>query len=148
MIADANICLANPDLIDNIIDQVDENNNDGLEDVIDQATRSLIDNQNIAQKPNVAKAKIIILNKITAKSAEYNFLVNQPEKIGNLLIEVKSCIKGKQRFEHDHAMAIFIWEQLGDNSKKLLFNNWVLVKNLAISSFEHPVYEIIPLKCF
>jgi len=127
---------ANKDGIDNILDIID---------APDQQQEAL---EQMDQASHAQKAEIIILNKITAKSVKYIFSLNQPKEIGTLSIELKACLKGADAFARNNAMAVLVREQHDKQPSRTIFYSWLFTHNPSISSFEHPVYEIIPLKCF
>jgi hypothetical protein len=139
--ADAQLVMAN-DKIDDILEQIDEES--AAPQIADDASEVAPEQK----EPSASKAEIIILNKITAKSKKYIIELGKIEKIGNISLMIKSCFKGSDPFQRDHAMAIFIWEDKDGQDSSLIFHSWILAKNLSIVNFEHPVYEILPQRCW
>lgn len=92
-------------------------------------------------------AEIILLNKITAKSSPYLMKIGEARLFGNISIEVKACVKGDDPFERDNFMLIKVCQHKTDSDNICIFDAWILSSNPSLSNFEHPVYEIIALKC-
>jgi len=92
-------------------------------------------------------AKIVILNKITAKSELVKFELNKAESFGNLSIKVHKCAKNTNPLRPANLVLITVFDNKPDGNKSVLFDGWMDSSNLAISTLEHPVYEIIPRNC-
>ncbi len=93
------------------------------------------------------KAKIIILNKITAKSNMVELKLNEIRFFGNLSIEVAKCAKNKDPIKSSNFMLIKVFDNKPDDDRILIFNGWVDSANPSISSVEHAVYEVMPQEC-
>lgn len=92
-------------------------------------------------------AKIVILNKITAKSELLKFELNKAKSFGNLSVEVHKCAKNTNPLRPSNLVLITVFDNKPDGNKSLVFDGWMDSSNLAISTVEHPVYEIIPRDC-
>jgi hypothetical protein len=92
-------------------------------------------------------AEIIILNKITAKSFAQILKIGEIKFFGNLSIEVNRCIKNDDQFNFNSLMLITILDNRIDDDDFLAFHGWIIPSNPSLATFEHPVYEIIPVKC-
>ncbi|RTK92835.1 MAG: DUF2155 domain-containing protein [Rickettsiales bacterium] len=103
------------------------------------------DSVNLKQFIETDFAKIIILNKITAKSVIENLKINQATTFGNLSIILKKCVHNTDPFHLNNSMLISIDDIRFEN--KNLFQGWIFSSNPSISTFEHSVYEIIALEC-
>ncbi|MCP5375157.1 MAG: DUF2155 domain-containing protein [Rickettsiaceae bacterium] len=93
------------------------------------------------------KANIIVLNKITAKSELVKFELNKIESFGNLSVEVHKCAKNNNPLRPANLILITVFDNKPDGNKSLVFDGWMDSSNLAISTLEHPVYEIMPRNC-
>ncbi len=91
-------------------------------------------------------ATIIILNKITAKPVTENLKINQAKVFGNLSITVKKCVKNLDPYNLNSSMLISI-DDTKLNETNNLFLGWLFSDNPSISTFEHSVFEIIPINC-
>lgn len=96
---------------------------------------------------NKSKAKLIILNKITAKSELVEFRLGETKYFGNLSVEVKKCVKKTDPLNSSSLMLVSIFDNKPDDDKKSVFQGWIDSSNLSISTIEHPIYEIIPKEC-
>ncbi len=92
-------------------------------------------------------AKIIILNKITAKSELVEFKLGEAKSFGNISVELNRCAKNTDPLKSSNLMLIKVLDKKFNNDKSVLFNGWMDSSNLSISTLEHPVYEIIPIDC-
>ena len=92
-------------------------------------------------------AKIIILNKITAKSEAVEFKLGGAKSFGNISIEVQKKKKNTDPLKSSNLILITVFDNKIDNDKLLVFHGWMDSSNLSISTLEHPVYEVIPMDC-
>lgn len=92
-------------------------------------------------------AKIIVLNKITAKSELTEFKLGMIKFFGNLSIEVHKCVRNADPVRSANLVLITVFDNKLDNDKLLVFHGWMDSSNLSISTLEHPVYELIPVDC-
>lgn len=116
-------------------------------EVIENTVSDIVQKDSVELKEFIEMefAKIIILNKITAKSVMENLKVNQVITFGDLSIILKKCVQNIDPFNSNNAMLISIDDSRFEN--KNLFQGWIFSSNPSISTFEHPVYEIIALEC-
>lgn len=119
------------------------NSNEAVKNKISDIVQK--DSVNLKQFIETDLAKIIILNKITAKSVIKNLKINQATTFGNLSIILKKCVQNTDPFNLNNSMLISIDDIKFEN--KNLFQGWIFSSNPSISTFEHPVYEIIALEC-
>ena len=92
-------------------------------------------------------AKIIILNKITAKSELIEFKLGKVKLFGNLSVEVHKCAKNTDPLKSSNLVLLTVFDNKFDDNKLLVFHGWMDSSNLSISTLEHPVYEVIPMDC-
>jgi len=93
------------------------------------------------------RAKITVLNKITAKSEQVIFDIGQVKFFGNLSIEVHKCIQSTDPYEPNNLMLLTIFDNKADDDQLSVFHGWVVTSNPSLSTLEHPVYEVIPMTC-
>lgn len=91
------------------------------------------------------KAKIIVMNKITAISKE--FLVDVGSKInyGKAIVDVHKC--GRVKDTDDNFILVSLSESLSHNDSKLIFRGWIFSRSLSLSAVEHPIYQLIAVEC-
>jgi hypothetical protein len=143
-----NISLAKEKTIDDVfkdseINKISENSNDAShqKDIF-----SYVDQDKLNYD---TKAKIIILNKITANSREFLIDVGGKASYGRAEVTVHKCahIKGS----NEDLMLVSLYENLGsdgDEASKLLFKGWIFSNSLSISAVEHPIYQLIAAGCY
>lgn len=93
------------------------------------------------------RARLIILNKITAKSSRALFNLGEVMFFGNLSVEVHKCIKSTDPFNENNLMLLTIFDNRIDDDNLSVFHGWVVSSNPSLSTLEHPVYEVIPVDC-
>lgn len=127
--------------IDNIIESLQEKSNTELET---PKTITNSDNKDLHYKDT---AKLIVLNKITAKSRELELKLGEVKFFGNLSIEVHKCIKNASPYDDYSLILITVFDNKLDDDKLLVFHGWIVSKYPSLSTLEHPVYEVIPIDC-
>jgi hypothetical protein len=93
------------------------------------------------------RAKIVVLNKITAKSEQIIFDIGQVKFFGNLSIEVHKCVQSTDLYEPNNLMLLTIFDNKVDDDQLSVFHGWIATSNPSLSTLEHPVYEVIPMSC-
>jgi len=86
------------------------------------------------------------LDKITARVIELTLPNGQTLGFGGLVVRVSAC--NRRPPEEPPEAAAFI--EIGDaktNPATLLFRGWMFASSPAVSSFEHPVYDVRVLRC-
>ena len=92
--------------------------------------------------------EIIVLNKITTKSQKLVLQVGEVKYFNTLSIEINKCINSHDLINPNNFMLITIFDNKVMANSLSVFHGWMMSNNLSISSLEHPVYEIIPRRCF
>lgn len=110
-------------------------------------TQQVIDSSQDNPLVRMSRAELIILNKITAKSTRAIFNLGEIKFFGNLSIEVHKCIKSTDPFNANNLMLITVFDNKIDDDNLSVFHGWVLSSNPSLSTLEHPVYEVLPVKC-
>lgn len=95
----------------------------------------------------IGRAELIILNKITAKSARVNLALGEVRFFGNLSVEVHRCIKNPDPLDNNNFMLLSAFDHKIDDDNVSIFHGWMLSSNPSVSTLEHPVYEIFPVNC-
>lgn len=124
--------------------QIKSNNSSILEDREKKSEISVDfynkETSNLSYKKN---ASIVVLNKITGKAELVNFELDKSILFGKISIKVQKCIKVSNPLRPTNLMFIKVF----NNNIRLIFDGWIDSSNLSLSNLEHPVYEIIPIKC-
>jgi len=102
----------------------------------------------MAPQKNYADIVILqALNKITARASELVVPVGSSIRFGNLEITARLCWKSSPEDTPDSKALLEIDEQKPDEEKKKIFYGWMLASSPALSSLEHPVYDITVINC-
>ena len=100
-----------------------------------------------ADLQTTAKAKIIVLNKITAKAEEVILSFGEVKFFGNLSIELRQCIKSDDPYQPDNMVLLSIFDNKTGDELVSVFDGWILSSSPSLSILEHPVYEVIVRDC-
>ena len=87
------------------------------------------------------------LDKITARVSDIDAPVGKTVQFGTLAITVRACEKSSPEDKPEDAAFLQIDEirQGEDNIRR--FSGWMFAQSPALSSLEHPVYDVILLDC-
>ena len=91
------------------------------------------------------------LDKITARIATVPITLNQPFQFGTLEIELKHCAFTPPEVPPEAAAFLeirdvgFVDDEASD--KITVFSGWMFASSPAVSSLEHPVYDVTLLAC-
>ena len=100
---------------------------------------------------NSEQALLQTLDKITARIATVEVSLNQPLRFGTLEIELKHCAFRPPE-EPPEAAAFLEIRDIGfandsTQDKIIVFSGWMFASSPAVSSLEHPVYDVTLLAC-
>jgi hypothetical protein len=87
------------------------------------------------------------LDKITARVKEIDAPVGQTVHFGTLLITVRDCEKAPPEDRPEDAAFVQIDEARPGEENLRRFSGWMFAQSPALSSLEHPVYDVILLDC-
>ena len=91
------------------------------------------------------------LDKITARIGTVTVTLDQPVQFGTLEIELKHCAFTPPEFPPEAAAFLeirdvgFVDNEASD--KITVFSGWMFASSPAVSSLEHPVYDVTLLAC-
>ena len=105
-------------------------------------TASQIDQSNFA---NVAILQG--LNKITAKTSEFEIKVDDSVEFGKLTIIVRKCWQAPADQRPESKILLEIYENINEDTKNKIFYGWMFASSPSISSLEHPIYDVTALGC-
>ena len=104
-------------------------------------------NNKQVQFKNCNVAKVIALNKITAKSKEISLKIGESQYFGNIEIKIHKCLKSLDQYFPNNNILLTVTEQKIDDDQMVLFQGWLMSSSISVSTFEHPVYEIFAKDC-
>lgn len=93
------------------------------------------------------KAQIVILNKITTKPYTLNIVTGKRYNFSNISYEIHKCAKSTDPYNLSNKMLVSVYDTKEKKDSSLIFRGWMISTNPSISTIEHPVYELIPIKC-
>ncbi len=87
------------------------------------------------------------LDKITARVSEIDAPVGKTVQFGSLAITVRDCEKNPPEDRPEDAAFLQIDEVQPGEENVRRFSGWMFAQSPALSSLEHPVYDVILLDC-
>jgi hypothetical protein len=99
-------------------------------------------------RPDVAKAVLRGLDKITARITTFDAPIGRQVFFGTLLITVRSCAKRPPEETPEVAAFMDILDRRpGEVATTPLFTGWMFASSPALSALEHPVYDVWVIDC-
>ena len=92
-------------------------------------------------------ARIVALNKITAKSKEFSIKIGGTAYFGNIAISVKKCWSNNDPYFLQNKILLTVVENRVDDDPQNIFAGWMISSNMQASAMEHPSYEVIAIDC-
>ena len=123
-------------------EEVEELNNETISNEIIKNKKKKL------SKNNLSSAKLIGLDKITAKTSEIVINLGEIKKFGPLEIKVLKCGK----IESDSKNNSVAYLQVKDlsenqNEKVFIFNGWTFSSDPTIAPFDHAIYDLQLVDC-
>jgi hypothetical protein len=87
------------------------------------------------------------LDKITARVSEIDAPIGKMVQFGTLAITVRDCEKNPPEDRPEDAAFLQIDEVHPGEENIRRFSGWMFAQSPALSSLEHPVYDVILLDC-
>lgn len=87
------------------------------------------------------------LNKVTARLSQLDAPVGTTIHFGNLEIIVKRCWQAPQTERPENAALLEIIDRRPGETPTVVFNGWMFSSSPSLSGLEHPVYDIVVLRC-
>tara|TARA_B100000575_G_scaffold4702_1_gene3517 strand:+ start:2444 stop:2950 length:507 start_codon:yes stop_codon:yes gene_type:complete len=119
------------------------------------------DNENLTIKKDLKEKKksiksqktshaiLIGLDKITAKSSEFEVNLNETKKFGPLEIKILKCGKVKVNNKLDDVAYMQVKDlTTSENEKVFIFNGWTFASDPSLTPFDHAIYDLQLLNCF
>lgn len=108
-------------------------------------------NQKFNQESNIFKdcdqAKLIAINKTTAKSKHIMLKSKHIRYFGNIGIQMHKCIKNLNQYTPDNYILLTVIENKIDEDPNLIFQGWITSSDISASVMEHPIYELFLQEC-
>ncbi|MGO1120927.1 DUF2155 domain-containing protein [Rhodovibrionaceae bacterium A322] len=87
------------------------------------------------------------LDKITARISTFEAPLNQAIDFGSLSIVARACYKTPPVEPPESAAFLEVDDVRPDRPRQALFTGWMYASSPAISSLEHPVYDVWVIDC-
>ena len=115
---------------------------------IDDVNKNKLKNKKENQLNLTSQAKLIGLDKITAKSSEIVVNLNEIKKFGPLEIKILKCGKIKNNNIIDDVAYLQVKDlSKSENEKVFIFNGWTFASDPSLAPFDHAIYDIQLLNC-
>ena len=123
-------------------EEVEDSNNDITSNEI------IKNKKKILPKNNLSTARLIGLDKITAKTSDIIINLGETKKFGPLEIKVLKC--GKINSDNKNNSVAYL--QVKDmsenqNEKVFIFNGWTFASDPTIAPFDHAIYDLQLVNC-
>ena len=120
----------------------------------DNSTDDIVNNDSIKNKKkilpknNLSSAKLIGLDKITAKTSEIVINLGETKKFGPLEIKVLKCGKIDSGNTSNSVAYLQVKDSSeNENEKVFIFNGWTFSSDSTINPFDHAIYDLQLINC-
>ena len=87
------------------------------------------------------------LDKVTGRTSTFSIPIGEVGHFGKTLIVPDSCYSRPPEESPENAAFLFVFEKSLKGENIELFKGWMFSSNPALSSMEHPVYDIWVVEC-
>jgi hypothetical protein len=87
------------------------------------------------------------LDKVTTRRQEIKALLGTVTSFGNLEIVPHACWQAPAEQQPESATLLEIWQWKSTDKPSFVFFGWMFSSSPALSSLEHPIYDITVLQC-
>jgi len=94
-----------------------------------------------------SSANLVAINKITAKSKQITVKMGQSAHFDNAELKLHRCFKDGSSDATSNQMLITVVENKFDEDPRQIFHGWLISSAPALSTLEHPVYEVVASEC-
>ena len=123
-------------------EEVEDSSNDTISNIV------IKDKKKILQKNKLSSAKLIGLDKITAKTSEIIINLGEIKKFGPLEIKVLKCGKINSDDKNDSVAYLQVKDMSeNQNEKVFIFNGWTFASDPTIAPFDHAIYDLQLVNC-
>ena len=103
--------------------------------------------KDLSQK-SISSAKLIGLDKITAKTSEIVVNLGEVKKFGPLEIKVLKCGKVDTNNVNNNVAYLQVKDSsVNKNEKVFIFNGWTFSSDPTIAPFDHAIYDLQLVNC-
>ena len=88
-----------------------------------------------------------VLDKVTARVKSMTIANDDYRRLGDVIVRPRACQKSDPLEAPESAAFLEIWEFDTDQDPQWIFSGWMFASSPAISSMNHPVYDIWVVEC-
>jgi hypothetical protein len=134
--------LINLDELKPSFEDVEDSNNNSNGNIVIKKRKKLILNNNLSS------ARLIGLDKITAKTSKIIINLGETKKFGPLEIKLLKCGKVKSENVEDNVAYLQVKDiSKNENDKVYIFNGWTFSSDPTIAPFDHAIYDLQLITC-
>ncbi len=87
------------------------------------------------------------LDKVTGRTSTFSIPVGEVFQFGRTYVVPESCFTRPPEESPENASYLYVYEKSARGENIELFKGWMFSSNPALSSMEHPVYDIWVIGC-
>ena len=91
--------------------------------------------------------KLQALDKITARTLEFDVRVGSTVRFGEVYIKVQTCQQASPLAQPESASFLQVWEVTPAQKSQWIFSGWMFASSPAVSAMDHPVYDVWVIDC-
>lgn len=88
-----------------------------------------------------------VLDKVTARVKSMTIANDDYRRLGDVIVRPRACQKSDPLEAPESAAFLEIWQFDTDQDPQWVFSGWMFASSPAISSMNHPVYDIWVVEC-
>ena len=92
-------------------------------------------------------ADLRALNKITGRTRSFSMAVGKSRKFGDIYVRLRACREPPPIEKRESAAFLQVWETGRSGESQWVFSGWMFASSPALSSMDHPVYDVWLLDC-
>lgn len=100
-----------------------------------------------ADDRNYIAVKLQGLDKVTARRQRFEAQMGTVTSFGNLEIVPRACWQSPADEQPESAALLEIWQWKPGEKPSFVFFGWMFASSPALSSLEHPIYDVTVLGC-
>tara|TARA_B100000767_G_scaffold59804_1_gene55539 strand:+ start:3692 stop:4204 length:513 start_codon:yes stop_codon:yes gene_type:complete len=117
-------------------------------DILNNESINLKEKKITKTKTIETRVNIVALDKITAKTSNFNILLGETKKFGQLEIKALQCGNTKSSTEPGHVAYIQVKDlSENKNNQVFVFNGWTFSASTTLRPLDHPIYDFWLVSC-
>lgn len=93
-------------------------------------------------------AKLVVINKITARSQELNIRVGDSEYFGNIKIKIEKCWFNNDLYHPSNKVLALVTKHMDEDDPQVVYHGWLISSNLPATNIPDSTYEVIARNCY